>query len=119
MTGATVKCSISGDLSVIVGTRKGAEKGVYGLKGVIVGAADVNGAVVADCGDETGSMRADFGGTSGGVSDVTLCSLSLFKVRFRNRSVFDGMIRGANCLFGRGFDRNLWLLGELDLLRLS
>lgn len=71
------------------------------MNGVIVGAADVSGAVLADCGDETGSMRADFGGTSGGVSDVTLCSLSLFSVRFGNISVFEGMMRGSMGLAGR------------------
>lgn len=92
---------------------------MYGVNGVIFGAADVGGAVVADRNDETGSMRADFGGTSGGVSDVTLCSLSLFKVRFGNRSVFDGIIRGASGLADLWWECIFALLGELDLLRLS
>lgn len=100
-------CVTSGDLKLIVGTSSGAEKGVNGVKGekvVMVGPSDdkgaVEGAVEPDCGDESGSMRADFGGTSGGSSDTTLCSLNLLSVRFGNMSVCDGMIRGANCFPG-------------------
>lgn len=95
----------SGDMKLNVGTSSGAEKGVNGVKGekvVMTGPSDdrgaVEGAVEQDWGDESGSMRADFGGTSGGSSDTTLCSLNLLSVRFRNVSVCCGMMRGVNCL---------------------
>lgn len=42
----------------------------------------MEGAVEPDCGDESGNMRADFGGTSGGSSDTTLCSLNLLTAHF-------------------------------------
>ena len=99
-------CVTPGDVKLIVGRSSGAEKGVNGVKGgnVMIGPSDergaVEGAVEADCGDESGSMRADFGGTSGGSSDTTLCSLNLLSVRLGNMSVCCGMMRGANCFPG-------------------
>ena len=54
-------------------------------------------------------MRADLGGTSGGVSfdDTTLCSLNLLSVRFGNvsvpspRALLAGIMSGAKGLFPR------------------
>lgn len=100
-------CVTSGGFKLIVGTSSGAEKGVNGVKGEKVvtvrpsdGRGAVEGAVEPDCGEGNDSMRADFGGTSGGSSDTTLCSLNLLSVRFGNMFVCDGMMRGANCFTG-------------------
>ena len=121
-------CVTSADLKLIVGRSSGAEKGVNGVKGekvVMIGPSDnrgaVEGAVELDCGGESGSMRADFGGTSGGSSDTTLCSLNLLSVRFGNISVCCGMTRGANCFPGFLLECIfiLFMFGELDLLRWS